>query len=65
MVAMSSVVYGEKTLLPAQSPVEIHMRVWLYLIVFDVFGAYFPNKKKTKFEPSHIFNTNLKVFLLM
>ena len=42
------------------------MRVLLYLTecLFSIYlriGAYFSNKKKTKFEPGLIFNTNLRV----
>ena len=42
------------------------MRVCLYMtecLYFLRIVAYFPNKKKTKFEPAQILHTNLSLFV--
>ena len=66
MIALSGVVHRVKSTGPSTEPcgtpyesVTLSDRVSLRI------GAYFANKKKTKFEPAQIFHTNLKVYLLM
>ena len=68
IIALSGVVYKVKSTGPSTEPcgtpyesVTLSEKVCLFLRT----GAYFANKKKTKFEPGQIFHTNQKVYLLM
>ena len=62
IIALSGVVYKVKSTGPSTEPCGTpYESMSLFLLI----GAYFANKKKTKFEPGQISHTNQKVYLLM
>ena len=67
IIALSGVVYKVKSTGPSTEPCGTPLEsVTLFeKVSFLRTGAYFANKKKTKFEPGQIFHTNRKVYLLM
>ena len=62
IIALSGVVYKVKSTGPSTEPCGLYLKKCLQFLRT---GAYFANKKKTKFEPGQIFHTNQKVYLLM
>ena len=65
MIALSGVVYRVKSTGPSTEPCGTPYESLTKCIQFLRIGAYCVNKKKTKFEPVKIFQTNLKVHLLI
>ena len=64
----AGVVYKVKSTGPSTEPCGTPYESMTYLkkcLKFLRSGAYFLNKKKTKFEPGQIFHNNQKVYLLM
>ena len=62
IIALSGVMYKVKrTGLSTYESMTLSDSVFIFLRI----GSYFANKKKTKFEPGHLFHTNQKLLLLM
>ena len=68
IIALSGVVYKVKSTGPSTEPCGTpYESVTLSELVSLIWriGAYFSKKKKTKFEPGKISDTNQKAYLLM